>query len=76
MNLPFIDFGGDSPTAIAAACALTGDGNVLCWGELGVPEAAPAAHVSLGVHFSCAAIEHRNVACWGANHSGQLGYQP
>jgi E3 ubiquitin-protein ligase HERC3 len=112
-TLHLVDLGPRGASSISAGaehtCAMV-DGRLKCWGlnvfgELGVPEKAPAGSanpdgsesaaglpfldlgtyrgapavvtdVSLGVHFSCAVIEHRNVECWGANHSGQLGYQP
>ncbi len=70
-------------------CALTVEGNVLCWGddELGqlgagtgdsvtpvsVSLPASAKAIALGDQHSCALLVDGTVHCWGDNGKGQLG---
>ena len=72
----------------AHTCALTGDGDLRCWGwnfhgQLGdgtvdsrlEPTAIELSHVAafaLGGNHTCA-VSESNVMCWGLNDSGQLG---
>lgn len=70
------------------ACALRGDGRVLCWGSgfMGNAQAAQSAAapalvhgltevkaISAGVDLTCALRGDGQVLCWGLNDSGQVG---
>ena len=62
----------------ARSCALTSEGNVLCWGEgVSAPQriegVAPAVAIDVGGGHACAVREDGQVWCWGANGEGQLG---
>jgi alpha-tubulin suppressor-like RCC1 family protein len=79
---------GDDVTGNPSACAITGGGNVQCWGDddlgqLGdgqtLPSRVPvtalkggATAVSVGRAFTCAVVD-ANVYCWGDDDLGQLG---
>lgn len=72
-----------------AACAISDDGRLWCWGQHAdpafvadaVPMAPltevdlprPARDIALGTGFGCALLVDRTVACWGGNEQGQLG---
>ena len=63
------------------ACVLKTSGTVACWNwydepphaAVNVPDLAQARALAVGDGFGCAVRKDRQVACWGANNSGQLG---
>ncbi len=72
-----------------SACAVTGDGNVWCWGSNGADVLGDAGSslvpvklsgftgavsaVSVGYVSACAIVAGGGVECWGTNTDGQLG---
>ncbi len=68
---------------ISGACATLLDGSLWCWGDAPLPDggATSPAEVdasgrvgaaAIGFGFGCL-IDEEGLACWGANHAGQLG---
>ena len=63
-------------------CAITGSGNVWCWGHSTwppnptptlVPGITGATHLAVGTGHVCAAKADGTVWCWGGNGDGELG---
>src|SRR5690606_22521634 len=75
-----------------AACGVTADGNLVCWGannngELGKgvpsvyeapfePEIEHVVSVAMGANHTCALFDSGDVRCWGNNQFGQMGMPP
>jgi alpha-tubulin suppressor-like RCC1 family protein len=70
-------------------CALTGSGEVWCWGTNGygqlgyqgaysnvpiqVPGLSGVTAIATGAHHSCALMSDTTVKCWGQNDHGEVG---
>jgi alpha-tubulin suppressor-like RCC1 family protein len=74
---------------VGHACAVRGDGAILCWGEDGpgvllgdsapppvVPLAgnAKVAQIATSAYHTCVVTDQGKVRCWGAPGNGALGY--
>lgn len=89
LEKPVEHFATRIATGGATNCALTGDGEVYCWGAnasgqlgdgLAIDQPHPtrlsvprALEVGVGTFFGCARLADDKVACWGSRSRGAIG---